>query len=547
MSEASTVRDRVYGEPIELRGRHIYFTSWKYVRPGQFTWKTQNAPEPTEAEKLLGWLAKMQTDGDRPADFELHDMPRGIRLVAQKAKKVPLAPGSRAPQVYDEGRYKVWHTMAGASNPDMLGGHNHYVCYTESSDGVHWDKPELGIHEHEGSRANNIVWRGDLNGSLRGFHGGSVFVDPSSTDERYKMFYLGLITDEEWDRFAARYPGELDTMARRCDIGGQRCVSALFGAVSPDGLHWTDRDEPLAIQHADTLNTCYYDLDLEKYVAYVRAWQVVPKALSPAEPYPDTWMSVGRRSIGRSFSDDFRHFTKAELVVTPGADMPPCHVWYTNCKTTLPDAPDNHVMFPWLWEVDIDGGDVHLFSSADSLTWSRVPGGPVVETGAPGEPDGLYLSCSPHLLEYPDDTWRLPFGGTPIPHKYPGRNAAKRTGLFPGVKGVAGLATWPKGRLVAMECRDDGEFATVALMPPGNGIRLNATVQPTGYIKVGVAVLQEGDVPGRTFEDADRFVGDDFGFPVTWNGEADLRNGGKPIILRFRLRHAKLFAIEFVP
>jgi hypothetical protein len=51
----------------------------------------------------------------------------------------------------------------------------------------------------------------DLNGSIRGFHGGSVFVDPSSNDERDKMIYLGIITDQEWEDLAAKYPDDVDT------------------------------------------------------------------------------------------------------------------------------------------------------------------------------------------------------------------------------------------------------------------------------------------------------------------------------------------------
>jgi hypothetical protein len=449
--------------------------------------------------------------------------------------------------VFDEGKYKVWYTLTPVGgDPRMLGGHNAYICYAESADALVWEKPELNIHEYQGSRANNIVFRGDLDGSTRGFHGGSVFVDPSSTAERYKMFYMGIVTEEEWSAFSAKYPGQLDTMARRQDIGGQRCVMALFGAVSPDGLHWTSLREPLAIQHADTLNTCYYDLDLKKYVGYVRAWQCVEKPPEVAGAYPDSWLAVARRSIGRTLSDDFRHFSRPELVITPGADVAPCAVWYTNGKTTLPDAPDNHVMFPWLWETDKDGGDVHLFSSADSLSWSRVPGGPVVESGAPGEPDGGHVTCGINLLEYPDGSWAIPYSGSPIPHKYPGRDFAKRTGLFPGLHGVSGLARWPKGRLTALECPDDGEFATVGVCPPGDRIRLNATVRPSGYIKVAVKIVYGGDVTGRSFDECDRFAGDKPDFPVTWRGEADLKHEGKPVILRFRLRHAKLFGIEFL-
>jgi len=541
---------RYYGEPVELKSNFIYFTSWKYVRQGSFAWRVEEDPAMSEAEKAQGaWL---QGDSPRPARFETIDMPRGVRLVTQKARKVPFEPGQMAALVYDEGKYKTWYTMGACPEPEafsskdkIMPGYNSHIAYAESADGVKWDIPKLGLFEYAGNRDNNIVFRGDLNGSVRGFHGGTVFVDPSSTTERYKMLYLGIITDEEWAAFEAKYPGEADTMARRPDVGGFRCVVAVFGAVSPDGLHWESLPEPLMIQHADTQNTCYYDADFGQYVAYVRAWQVNPKAPGTESTGIDSWIAVGRRSIGRSFSKDFRHFTPPEIVMSTGADMAPSHLYYTNGKTTLPGIPDNHVMFPWLWELENDGGAVELLSSADGMFWARVPGGPVVDMGAPGEPDGGYIVCSGNLLEYPGDKWGIPYGGNPIPHKYPGRDIAKRKGLFPGVPGVSGLATWPKGRLVALQCDEEGGLATVAVVPRGDHIRLNASVKPTGYIKVAVRVQGQGDDPARSFDACDRLVGDGLAMPVTWKGQDTLNHNGAPVILRFEMRQAKLFGVEF--
>jgi len=540
-----------YGEPVELKGNHIYFTSWKYVRQGSFGWKVQFDDKDSAAQKeQASWL---KGDGPSGAIFQPVDMPFGIRLVAQQAEKIPLESGQRAAQVFDEGKYKAWYTIGACDQPEpfsskdnIIPGNRSHIAYAESADGLTWDIPKLGLFEHAGNRDNNIVFRGDMDGSIRGFHGGSVFVDPSSTDERYKMLYLGTITDEEWEEFERKYPGEADTMARRPDVGGYRCVSAVFGAVSPDGIHWKSLPEPLMIQHADTMNTCYYDLDRKQYVAHIRAWQVNERVPGYGSPESTSWITVGRRSIGRAVGDDFRHFSTAEIAFATEADMPPSHVWYTNGKTTLPDCPDNHVMFPWLWEMEHDGGSVWLLSSADGWNWSRVPGGPVVLSGEPGGPDGGYIVCSGNLLEYPDDTWRMGYSGNPIPHKYPGRDIKQRKGLFPGLKGVSGMATWPKGRLVALQCDEVGEFATVAVIPTGDKIRLNAIIKPTGYIKVSVRLYgSRDDLPGHTFEETDRLVGDSLAMPVTWNGEDLIPHNNQPVILRFRLKQCKLWGVEF--
>ena len=299
------------------------------------------------------------------------------------------------------------------------------------------------------------------------------------------------------------------------------------------------------VQHADTHNTCEYDTQRREYVAYVRAWQVTPKAAGWEKQGLDSWIGVGRRSIGRATSRDFRHFGKTEIVMSTGADMAPSHLYYTNGKTTLPGGPSDHVMLPWVWELERDGGSVWLLSSADGWTWSRVPGGPVVETGLPGSADGGMVVCTGNLMEYPGDIWGMAYSGTPIPHKYPGRDFERRKGLFPGVQGVNGLATWPKGRLVALVCDEEGEFATVAVIPRGERIRLNASVQPTGFIQTEVRLLGAGTIPGRGFEESDRLIGDGLALPVTWKGESEIRHEGKPIILHCRLKQASLFAIEF--
>src|SRR5690606_1780260 len=60
------------------------------------------------------------------------------------------------------------------------------ICYATSKDGIRWDKPNLGLVEYEGSKANNIVWRGP--------HGGGVFRDDQeeNPNRRYKVIYQGL-------------------------------------------------------------------------------------------------------------------------------------------------------------------------------------------------------------------------------------------------------------------------------------------------------------------------------------------------------------------
>ena len=108
---------------------------------------------------------------------------------------------------------------------------------------------------------NNIVCRGDLNGSTRGFHGGSVFVDPSSQDERYKMVYLGLFTTMSGRRSRRSIRARRTRWRGDRTSGDSAACLAYSARCHPTGCIGSRCPNPLMIQHADTQNTCYYDVD----------------------------------------------------------------------------------------------------------------------------------------------------------------------------------------------------------------------------------------------------------------------------------------------
>ena len=45
-------------------------------------------------------------------------MPRGIRLVAQPAEKVPFKDGGLVAQVFDEDKYKAWYAIDPCADPE---------------------------------------------------------------------------------------------------------------------------------------------------------------------------------------------------------------------------------------------------------------------------------------------------------------------------------------------------------------------------------------------------------------------------------------------
>jgi hypothetical protein len=74
------------------------------------------------------------------------------------------------------------------------------ICYATSTDGIKWEKPDLGLCDYDGNTANNIIWRGP--------HGAGIFKDDHEADpaRRYKMIMQGVAT-----------------------------------SYSPDGIHWSQK------------------------------------------------------------------------------------------------------------------------------------------------------------------------------------------------------------------------------------------------------------------------------------------------------------------
>ena len=102
------------------------------------------------------------------------------------------APDSWAVQFYgsvirDGGRFRMWYVAAGDDrlDPDTPRSAPWRVAYAESDDGVRWRKPELGLVEYNGSRANNLVLMTPRLGTINL----KVLFEPGEADDsrRYKM------------------------------------------------------------------------------------------------------------------------------------------------------------------------------------------------------------------------------------------------------------------------------------------------------------------------------------------------------------------------
>jgi hypothetical protein len=484
-----TTRRVVPGAPYRPAGRRIVFTNWYYIQPGDLDWR--------DAAGRSVYVAG--DSGPLEADHVGINAPRGIRIRAERPHVLDPFFRPHRMLLRDGDVYKGW------TDSD----------YYESADAIHWERkaklePGAGVRDS--------------------FY--QVFIDPAGPPaERFKAVWTDEIDRAAFEDFRRRRPDGWEPRAL-LHFEEKGVASCLRGSVSPDGVRWTTLPEPLVVEYCDTWNTAYFDAAAGEYVLYTRNWSIGPRAVGLPPDIRGSWTGVGRRAIGRSASRDFRRFPPSELVLEPTPEMLPSEQLYTNCYTTVPGAPDHHLMFPAIWNGSRDDTTrIALASSHDGKVWHWVPGGDLLRTPPFGRWDGGCIWATPDLLELPGGDWALPYIANNLPHKYPRGRRTSGTSY----------AVWPKGRLVAVEAEDQGEFTMIPILPPGRHLEINAVTLRTGWVKVGVL-----GVDGRGTGDCVPIVGDQPRARVAWKGGDDLGGGdGRPVTLRLELKQARLYGLEF--
>ena len=499
------------------------FVNYKFVDAGAVAWTVNGG-------KAKQWGAPLEgTSGEPTGAF-------GIRLEGQKARLIgPVIPMDQPWELgynmyftavmYENGKYRGWYSCIPSdhsqqTDPRYKMASGQVLCYAESEDGLHWTKPELGLETYHGAQTN-ICFGRSL--SPYGFQSGSLFLDPNGTsEERYKMLYVGLKPVEDLEAEKAKYkeifgdamdPKGFTTVDEQCFVKG------LYGAVSADGIHWTTLAEPLMVQPSDTLNTCVWDEARKAYVAYIRL------------------RHGDRRVVGRVESKDFRCWKNPpEIALKAPLDWSPCDDIYTNNRMDYPGS-DVKLMFPNVYHRFTDSRNIYLASSLDDLVWELMPGGPVVTAEDAGDWCQGDLNPGLGLVPLGTDEMAMPVQGYARCHKF------SRGG--DQALGQPGLAVWKKGRLGAIVADQRGAFATPKLRFDGTKLVLNFRTPPSGRVAVELRDAAGAPLEGFTFADCDLLSGDHVARELTWKGSADLSAlKGQDLVIAFRMYSAKLYSFE---
>jgi len=426
--------------------------------------------------------------------------------------------GSFSVLLDEDGTFKTWYTGASKKQEEEQLWDIGYLCYATSIDGVHWEKLDMGLVEFNGSKKNNIVYQVGDSGI-----GGCVFKDPTAApEERYKIIH--------GDRHLPYVPPKpYGTYGKLC------------GAVSPDGIHWTPLDEnPIMNWYCDAPNVAFWDDSLEKYVAYVRDndWAVQPPRRARSETDDVKPMERFRR-IGRSETNDFRHWPGPEMVLACDDEDPLYTDLYNSATIKYPYAANAYFIFAAPFYHLHDTVDIQLAVSRDGVEWRRAGDRrPFVPIGCDGEFDSPQIYMAPSMTRVGDEL-SLYYFGHDIGHD--ATIHAEFTSTLSRV--VLRL----DGFMSADADYKGGSMTTPLLTFSGSRLELNVDTGAGGTVQVEILDAEGRPVKGFSLADADVVNGNSVRKPVAWKQKGDLRAvRGKPIQLRFAMRDAKLYAFQFV-
>jgi len=391
------------------------------------------------------------------------------------------------------------------------------VCYAVSKDGIHWEKPKLGLVEYQGNQENNLVGLVQGDGTFRAINMVQTLVihepDDPNPNRRFKMFY------------------EIDNYIRTGkDTIVEDTVPGL-AAFSPDGLRWTNsRHNPVVRGNLEPsglikFNGCYY-----VNAHHIHSKEYGGRVTVTYASYDfENWTESVNKSFQRSFPASWVYTGNRREHVHMGASL-----WNRgNVVLGIYGMWHGHESDDPL-KVTMDLG---LIVSHDAIHF-REPTPDFAMIPAKGEKDGIWpaLMQGQAFANFNDKTY-IWYGSW---DEYAWRDKNPKNG-----GGKVRLATWDRDRLGYFYAKstvggawlfgkDDPHFITRTLIiNEGDRILVNADELSTdGYLTV--ELLDEQFRPLNGFYGSDSAVLKESGLrqPVLWRDGAQLKGFGKPVRIR---------------
>lgn len=373
------------------------------------------------------------------------------------------------------------------------GGSDHsdaqVTCVAESTDGIHFTRPKLGLIEAGGTKDNNVIWRGVES------HNFSPFLDANPAakpEQRYKA--LGGVKQPGKNWHQGETPG------------------GLYAFASADGVHWKKMsDTPVITKGAfDSQNLAFFDTTRSRYACFSRIF------LNKV------------RAVQSHHSTDF--LTWSDGVPHEYAKGVPWEHFYTSATVPCPTAPHLFLSFPKRFMTtrhkvpehkDKGVSDAVLMSSRDGVHWER----PFLEAWVRPGPDlqnwtdrnnmtanGIVVTGEGEWSLYISEHYRHP------DHRIRRLTVRKQ--------GFASMHAGAQG----------GSFTTKPLKVSGTKLLLNYATSAAGSVQIE-ALDESGAVAAKS----DEIYGDEFEAAFL-----DLSKlAEKTVTLRVTMKDADVYAMRF--
>lgn len=395
-----------------------------------------------------------------------------LLVPTSKWERLVLAYGSvlREP---DSGRFRMWYT------------NDTGIAYAESSDGIRWEKPPVGMTL--GGVKTNVLTRGHRRRSDTL----TVFLNPERSDPAKK--YLAYV-------FEYRFPDK--------DGVREKLREGLYLRTSPDGIHWTERREPVMYSmwrnaedrppatsnNLGDVHHISWDPRLRKFIGHVK-------------------LELGARVRGFTESDDGIHWASPRLILKADQRDRPGDQLYSMIAFPYQST---WIAYLGLFHAETDDRlDIQLATSRDGRHWSRPHRSPFLANGPEGSWDWgvLHMAANPPLRV--GEKLYIYYGGYDTVH----------SARLPQVKRFGiGLATLRPDGFVSVDARQQpGTLITRPLKFDGRRLVLNAAVGTGGSIRVGLLHQDYSPVPGFETDACLPLTGDSLALPVRWQQHAEDR------------------------
>jgi hypothetical protein len=449
--------------------------------------------------------------------------------------------------MYDEEDklFKMWSRAGSDWKAGYVGGNAAYMLYFTSKDGVHWEKPDLGVIEVDGRRDHNIVFCSDLvlTSPTARLYGSKDYVVSNApvTPQGKKAFFWGVNKHPHPRDESERYVGLAIVQDHR---RGAHIVT------SPDGLHWSCSPTPfwqtphdVSSHGDDCLMHLIYDQAKQKWVIYRR---IIPEFSERmvADQSDITRPAVDRyyRSYAYAESDNLEEWTNHQFILAMDPDdAPDTELYQFACQQIGPQYVGYMSVYYLRRPQPID---VQLAVSRDGVNFTRVcRGQPYISAGLPAYYDVMAMACSQPTPIVVGDTNYMYYVAANFPHDVDMDRSDPKV-----LQCNVALATFKRDRYASLETSsvDTGPHRVITkpFTVQHPKLFLNAATWNSGAIRVEALTPDWKPIPGFTEADSREIRGDALDHPVRWQNNADVSQLiGKQIRLKCYMTRARIHAL----